>query len=98
MVSIKYTKTNEEITLNVVLVPKSSRDDIVGALGEELKIAITATPVDGKANEHVIKYLAKLFKTSKSMVSIIKGETSKHKIIKIKGYQVIPQKIEELLD
>ena len=56
-----------------------SLDAIVGILGDSVKVAVTAPPVDGKANAYVCKFLAGEFKTAKSNVSIIKGETSKHK-------------------
>ena len=80
----------EVIVLRIFLQPKASRDAVVGLQGEEIKVAITAPPVDGKANEHVRKYLAKLFKTAPSNVTIEKGETSRHKTISIKKAAKLP--------
>ena len=51
------------IIINVTVVPKSSRDSIVGILGDTVKVAVTAPPVDGKANAYVCKFLAGEFKT-----------------------------------
>ena len=48
------------IIINVTVVPKSSRDSIVGILGDTVKVAVTAPPVDGKANAYVCKFLAGL--------------------------------------
>jgi len=50
-----------------------------------LKIKIAAPPVDGKANESLIEFLAKTFKISKSNIEILKGHTSKLKTIKLSG-------------
>ncbi len=48
----------EDIVLKLYIQPKASRDKIVGLHGEELKIAITAPPVDGKANAHLTKFFS----------------------------------------
>lgn len=78
--------------------PKASRDQIMGLLGDEIKIAITAPPVDGKANEHLRRYLAKICGTSYSKVTIIRGETNRHKTVKIEDYKKIPEDLKKLLD
>ncbi len=65
--------------------------------GEELKIAITAPPVDGKANAHLTKFLAKQFKVAKGLIEIEKGELGRHKQVRIHSPQVIPQPIEAIL-
>ena len=49
-----FRKENDEVWLDVYIQPKASRDQIQGWHGEELKIAITAPPVDGQANAHLI--------------------------------------------
>jgi uncharacterized protein (TIGR00251 family) len=65
--------------------PRSSRNSIVGVHGDALKIALTAPPVDGKANKELIKFLAKYFKLPKSDFQIIAGESSRNKTICIKA-------------
>lgn len=80
-------------TISIVIQPKASRDQIVGMLGDEIKIAITAPPIDGKANEHLRRYIAKLCGTSYSKVTIIRGETSRHKTVKIEDYKKIPDEL-----
>ena len=52
----------DDLLLRLVLQPKASRDAFVGLLGDELKVAITAPPVDGQANKHLIKFLSKQFR------------------------------------
>lgn len=77
--------------LRIYTQPKASRDEIVGLHGEELKVAITAPPVDGKANAHIIKFMAKEFGVAKSRIKIIKGELSRHKVIEIDSASKIPE-------
>lgn len=86
-----------DIILRLYIQPKASRDNIVGLHGDELKIAITAPPVDGKANAHLIKFLSKQFKVAKSDIDIEKGELGRHKQIRIHSPGQIPQAIQPLL-
>ncbi|MDQ2190389.1 DUF167 family protein YggU [Vibrio anguillarum] len=87
----------EDLILKLYIQPKASRDSIVGLHDEELKIAITAPPVDGKANAHLTKFLAKQFKVAKGLIEIEKGELGRHKQVRIHSPQVIPQPIEAIL-
>ncbi|NAW99061.1 MULTISPECIES: DUF167 family protein YggU [unclassified Vibrio] len=87
----------EDLILKLYIQPKVSRDSIVGLHGEELKIAITAPPVDGKANAHLTKFLAKQFKVAKGLIEIEKGELGRHKQVRIHSPQVIPEPIEAIL-
>ena len=59
------------LVLRLYIQPKASRDSIVGLHGDELKVAITAPPVDGQANAHLVKFLAKQFRVAKSQVLIL---------------------------
>jgi uncharacterized protein len=70
---------NGEVILALYVQPKASRIRFVGMHGDELKLAITAPPVDGKANKAVISFLAKFFSLSKSDVVIQSGHQSRHK-------------------
>lgn len=80
----------EDLILPILLQPKASRDKLVGWQGAELKITITAPPVDGKANAHLIKFLAKQFKVAKSAITIEAGELSRHKRLRIRSPKVLP--------
>ena len=82
-----------DLLLRLVLQPKASRDAFVGLLGEELKIAITAPPVDGQANKHLIKFLSKQFKVPKGAVIVEKGQLNRHKLVRIKSPKKIPDAI-----
>ncbi|WP_260261543.1 DUF167 family protein YggU [Vibrio intestinalis] len=87
----------EDVVLRLYIQPKASRDKIVGLHGEELKIAITAPPVDGKANAHLSKYLAKQFKVAKGLISIEKGELGRHKQVRITAPTQMPEEIKAIL-
>jgi uncharacterized protein (TIGR00251 family) len=67
----------EEIILKVYLQPKSSKNEIVGPYRDGIKVRITAPPVEGKANEALIRFLAKELGTSPSCIEIIKGHHSR---------------------
>ena len=99
MIAVSYIndEQQDDLLLFVYVQPKASRDQIVGLHGNELKIAITAPPIDGKANAYLSKYLAKACKVPKSQVHIIKGEQGRHKQIKICHPKMIPAEIAELL-
>jgi len=81
---------NGDLHLRLKVVPRSSKDAIAGLLGDRLKVTITAPPVDGKANSHLIRWLAKLCDVSKSSVGVVSGETSPNKTIAIYNPQSIP--------
>ncbi|WP_375752539.1 DUF167 family protein YggU [Vibrio sp. HN007] len=87
----------EDLVLRLYIQPKASRDKIVGLHGDELKIAITAPPVDGKANAHLTKVLSKQFKVAKGQIDIEKGELGRHKQVRIHSPVLIPDSIKSLL-
>lgn len=90
-------KQQEDLLLKLYIQPKASRDQIVGPHGDELKVAITAPPIDGKANAHLSKLLAKMFKVPKNHIIIEKGALGRHKQIKILSPKLIPAEIAALM-
>ncbi|HIF9082356.1 TPA: DUF167 family protein YggU [Photobacterium damselae] len=88
----------DDLIIRLYIQPKASRDQIVGIHGEELKIAITAPPVDGKANAHLTKYLSKQFKVAKGHIVIEKGELGRHKQVRVENPREMPAIITELLN
>ena len=90
------TPCDDGLVLRLYIQPKASRDALVGVHGDELKVAITAPPVDGQANAHLVKYLAKQFKVAKSQVIIEKGELGRHKQVKIIHPHQIPSGVDAL--
>ncbi|MDI7417728.1 DUF167 family protein YggU [Cronobacter turicensis] len=92
------SKTVDGLVLRLYIQPKASRDSIIGLHGDELKVAITAPPVDGQANALLVKYLAKQFRVAKSQVVIEKGELGRHKQVKIIEPQQIPTEVAAVTD
>ena len=75
------------------LQPKASNDAIVGLLDDSVKIRITAPPIEGKANAHLVKFLAKQFGVAKSSVTILSGELGRQKRVKIEDPKKIPEQL-----
>jgi hypothetical protein len=73
------------ITFAVRVHPRAKKTSITGELGDALKLAITAPPVEGKANEACIEFFAKLLKVPRSSVTIAAGQSSRNKVIRIAG-------------
>ncbi|MFC0323641.1 DUF167 family protein YggU [Gallibacterium melopsittaci] len=90
-------QTAQGLLLNIYLQPKASKDQIIGLHGDELKITITAPPIDGQANAHLIKFLSKQFKVAKNQIELRKGELARHKQIFITAPKVIPDEILTIL-
>jgi uncharacterized protein (TIGR00251 family) len=65
--------------------PRAKRNAIVGELGDALKLNLTAPPVEGRANEACIEFLANLLEVPRSSVSIASGESSRQKVIRVVG-------------
>jgi uncharacterized protein len=73
------------ITFAVKVHPRARKNAITGAVGDALKLSLTAPPVEGKANQAVIEFFADLFAIPRSSVTIASGETSRKKIVRIAG-------------
>jgi len=83
MVAIKEFASG--VTFTVKVHPRARKNAITGTVGDALKLALTAPPVEGKANQAVIEFFADLFQIPRSSVTIASGETSRNKVIRIAG-------------
>jgi uncharacterized protein (TIGR00251 family) len=81
----------DNLLLQVYLQPRASKDEIVGPHNGSLKIRITAPPVDGKANKHLQKFLAKTFSVPANNITLLRGETSRNKRFVIKQPGQLPE-------
>ena len=90
-------QTAEGLRLHILLQPKASKDQILGLHGDELKISITAPPIDGQANAYLVKFLSKLFKVPKSTIILENGELNRHKQVWIPVPKLLPPEIQSLL-
>lgn len=76
---------NDGICLAVKLQPRASRNEIGEPLGDELKIKVTAPPVDAAANEALTRLLAETLDCPRGAVQLIRGHTSRHKTVLVLG-------------
>lgn len=85
-----YQWHQDDLVLCIRVQPKASRDEIVGPHQDALKIRITAPPVDGKANDHLVRFLAKTFGVAPSRVDLISGESARIKRIRVRKPTRLP--------
>jgi uncharacterized protein (TIGR00251 family) len=75
----------EDVIVKVYLQPRSSKNEIAGPYRDGIKIKVTAPAVEGKANEALIRLLAKKFGISPSSIEILKGHHSREKVLRVSG-------------
>lgn len=85
-----YHWDGDALLLSLRVQPRASKDEFVGPHGDHYKVRITAPPVEGKANAHLIKFLAKAFGVSRSQVSLETGEGARNKGIRIQAPRKFP--------
>ena len=88
--NIPYKKTKNGIMIEVKVEPRSSKRQITGIMeGSILKVKLTAPPVDGSANEQLIELIAEVTGVKKSWIRIVRGLSSKRKLVEITGVDEI---------
>jgi len=80
---------NEAVRLSVRIVPRASRDVVVGMRSGALLVRVTAAPVDGAANEALLRLLARRLHLGKGAFKILTGKTSKLKVIEVVGLEEV---------
>ncbi len=85
---IKITAKNNGVSFAVRVQPRASRSDVAGELDGALKVRLAAPPVDGEANEELIRLMSRLFNVSRSQIVIRSGQTSRNKLIVVEGISV----------
>lgn len=81
----------QTLILQVYLQPRASRDELVGWHERGLKIRLKASPVDGAANRHLLKFLARLFKVPVANISLLHGQTGRQKTLAIHKPVFVPE-------
>lgn len=79
-----------DLLLHCHIQPKASRDAIVGIHDDRLKVQVASPPVDGKANEQLIRFMAKTLGVAKSRVTLVRGQGSRLKTLRIEGLEKLP--------
>jgi uncharacterized protein len=82
---VGVTERDGGVTIDVAVKPRSSREGVGPVHGDRVVVAVNAPPVDGKANEAVVRVLAETFGVPKAAVAIVRGETGRKKTVRIAG-------------
>jgi uncharacterized protein (TIGR00251 family) len=82
---IPVRQTAAGVSFAVKIHPRAKKNAITGALDDALKLSLTAPPVEGRANEACIEFLANLLKVPRSSVTIASGQTGRRKVIRVAG-------------
>jgi uncharacterized protein (TIGR00251 family) len=82
---LRYTEADGVLSFQVHVVPRASRSEIAGEHDGSLRVRVTAPPVDGAANEEVIRVLARALGVARNAVEIASGQTSRLKRVKVSG-------------
>lgn len=72
-------------TFAVKVHPRAKKNAIAGELGDALKLSLTAPPVEGRANEACIEFLAEVLRVPRASITIAAGQGSRRKVIRVQG-------------
>jgi uncharacterized protein len=85
---IKLATKGDGVTFAVRVQPRAAKSGVAGELDGVLKVRLASPPVEGQANEELIRLLAKLFDAPRQRIAILSGQTSKNKIVIVSGITV----------
>lgn len=86
-----YRRSADVITLTLHVQPGAKRSELSGLHGEALKLRLAAPPVEGRANEALLKYIANLFDVPRRQVELKHGGQSRHKVVAVTGSAIDPE-------
>lgn len=90
MTSGWYRWDGPDLVLAVLVQPRAGRNAIAGPHAEHLKIRLTAPPVEGEANAMLVSFLAQQFGVRREAVEILRGDTARRKIVRIRNPRLLP--------
>ncbi len=85
------------VRLAVQITPNAKKTEVIGVLDDALKIKLQAQPIEGKANEALVRYLAKALGVSRSAVTITHGLSNKRKLIEVAAPALTVEQVEQAL-
>ena len=88
-----YRRNGETILLTLHVQPGTKRSEVAGLHGGALKIKLAAPPVEGRANEALLKFIAGLFGVPQRNVELKQGGQSRHKVVAVTGSKVEPESV-----
>lgn len=85
------------VRIALQITPNAKKTEVIGALDDALKLRLQGQPIEGKANEALVKFLAAALSVPKSAVTITHGHTNKRKLIEVKCATLTPEAVVALL-
>ncbi|GAB3399198.1 DUF167 domain-containing protein [Massilia agilis] len=85
------------VRIAVQITPNAKKTEVIGVLDDALKLKLAAQPIEGKANEALIKFLAGALKVPKSAVTITHGQTNKRKLVEVRSTSLTPADVAKVL-
>jgi uncharacterized protein (TIGR00251 family) len=86
-----YRRQGAVVTLTLHVQPGAKRSEIAGLHGDALKIRLAAPPIDGRANDALLKFVAELFSVPVRQVELKQGAQSRHKVVAVSGSKIAPE-------
>jgi len=83
--TLEIRASAEGVTFGVLVAPRASREAVGPVIGDRLRVAVTAPPVEGKANDAVVAALARALGVRRQDVAIVGGERGKRKTVRVGG-------------
>ena len=93
MQPVWYHRHGEVITLTLHVQPGAKRSEIVGLHGEALKIRLAAPPIEGRANDALLRFIAEVFAVPLRNTELKQGGQSRHKVVTVTGSKVEPESL-----
>lgn len=88
-----YRHNGTTLTLTLHVQPGAKRSELSGLHGDALKLRLAAPPVEGRANEALLKFIAALFEVPLRQVTLKQGGQSRHKVVEIIGSNIAPESL-----
>lgn len=85
------------IRLAVQITPNAKKTEVIGVLDDVLKLRLQAQPIEGKANQALVKFIAKTLEVPRTAVTITHGQTNKRKLIEVSSGTLTPEEVERRL-
>ncbi|MFC5476434.1 DUF167 domain-containing protein [Paraherbaspirillum soli] len=85
------------IRLALQVMPNAKKSQVIGPFDDVLKVRLQAQPIEGKANEALIRYLAESLDVPRSAVSITHGHTSKRKMVEVHAPHLTAETVQQVL-
>ena len=79
------------MTIDILVQPRAARPGVGPLVGDRLRVAVTAPPVDGEANDAVVAALADAFGVRRSAITILRGQSGRRKTVRIEGATLPPE-------